>query len=414
MDIRCCKPTLRTLLIALPWLTIHSTSYAQEPTLPIRPIGPALATAAEHFDVDNSPLQNTPNVRVLHDGRVLVNDHTTHRILLFDSTLAHATVVADTSAATERAYGSGLVSLIPFSEDSSLIADELTGALLVLDPVGKIARVMRIPGSRGGFTGPLLPGNPNSKPTEVPLGFDQAGHIVFLTPLRPFLALLDQDFVGDTLMFGPDSIPLLRRDLRTQRIDTVAMLEAPRMRQAVTRRDGRGSGRSAFNPLPAGDDWTLLNDGTIAIVRARDYHIDWIQPSGRVSPSARVPARWIRLTDSMKVATIDSLRRQGFGHGDEPSGSLQRPLVAPSDLPDFRPVFLSGFAIGDAQGNVWVRERPEPLSSDPVYDVVDRGGKLIDRIRLPDNVKLVGFGPNTAYVMRRSGNTMELAKLRWH
>jgi hypothetical protein len=49
-----------------------------------------------------------------------------------------------------------------------------------------------------------------------------------------------------------------------------------------------------------------------------------------------------------------------------------------------------------------------------VYDVVDRGGKLIDRIRLPDNVKLVGFGPNTAYVMRRSGNTMELAKLRWH
>jgi hypothetical protein len=41
------------------------------------------------------------------------------------------------------------------------------------------------------------------------------------------------------------------------------MLQAPRIRQAVTRRVNGGSGRQAVNPLPSGDDWTVLDDGTV-------------------------------------------------------------------------------------------------------------------------------------------------------
>lgn len=79
------------------------------------------------------------------DGRVLVNDPGKRRLLLLDSTLQHTTLVADTTSATVRAYGDGLTGLVPFTGDSSLISDRITGAFLVIGPNGKIARIIATP-----------------------------------------------------------------------------------------------------------------------------------------------------------------------------------------------------------------------------------------------------------------------------
>src|SRR6478672_10307222 len=92
--------------------TTTSMSVAQ--TLPpIRQLGPVTAVAKE-------PLGAVTTVRSLPDGRVLVNDIIGRRVVMFDSSLATVTVVADTTSATANAYGVRPGGLIPFRGDSTL------------------------------------------------------------------------------------------------------------------------------------------------------------------------------------------------------------------------------------------------------------------------------------------------------
>jgi len=382
---------------------VGQTAGAQTPTVPLRRLGPVVATFADS-------LGSASTVRPLSDGRVLVNDPARQRLILLDTALASPAIVADTTTRTAKAYGEGLTGLAPFSGDSSLTIDRLTGAFLVLDGSGKVARIIKMP---------LDPRSPLGF-NATPVGVDHAGRLVFPPPPTIFLSLLDREFVGDTLMRGPDSVAVLRRDLVTNRVDTIAMLQAPRVRQAVTRRVNGGNGRPAINPIQSSDDWTLLNDGTLAVVRVRDYHIDWVHPDGRVSSTPKIPMLWRRLTDSMKVAIMDSIRARdaaaGMGRDDDSKPLAQRRVyVEPSDLPDYWPPFAAGFTRGDAEGNVWVRaNRVVPPDGSVAYDVIDRNGQLIDRVQIPNGQTLIGFGPGVAYLMSRNGATARLSKARIH
>src|SRR5580692_8523526 len=89
----------RYLAATMAALVIAPAARAQQPP-PIRPIGPVVATAME-------PLAGGLTLRVLSDGRVLVNDRQARRLLLLDSTLALAYVVLDTTAGQARNYGEG-------------------------------------------------------------------------------------------------------------------------------------------------------------------------------------------------------------------------------------------------------------------------------------------------------------------
>src|SRR5205823_14651103 len=76
------------------------------------------------------------------------------------------------------------------------------------------------------------------------------------------------------------------------------------------RRDdnGRVQVTTQMNPLPVVDDWAVVSDGSIAFVRGRDYHIDWVRSDGSRSSSPKMPFEWQRMTDDDKVAFIDSLK----------------------------------------------------------------------------------------------------------
>ena len=50
-----------------------------------------------------------------------------------------------------------------------------------------------------------------------------------------------------------------------------------------------------INPLPQGDDWALLSDGTIAVVRVLDYHVDFYAVDGSHEASERLPFDWKRM-----------------------------------------------------------------------------------------------------------------------
>src|SRR5204862_3864259 len=54
--------------------------------------------------------------------------------------------------------------------------------------------------------------------------------------------------------------------------------------------------------------WAVLADGSIAIVRGQDYHIDFVNPDGSLTVSPKVPFEWQRLSDEDKAAIIDSTK----------------------------------------------------------------------------------------------------------
>ena len=93
-------------------------------------------------------------------------------------------------------------------------------------------------------------------------------------------------------------------------------------------------------------------------------------------------------------------------------------FVPPSELPDYQPAFFAGSARGDADGNLWVRTIPtKALPGGPVYDVINSKGVLIDRVQVPKDRSIIGFGHGgVVYLLAREGDgtvgTLERASVR--
>lgn len=125
----------------------------------------------------------------------------------------------------------------------------------------------------------------------------------------------------------PDSAPLLRVDFDTRRADTVAWLRTTKIKGSVTMLPNGGV-RLAMkgNPLHVLDDWASFEDGTIAVIRGQDYHVDWIGPGGKRWSAPKLPFAWRRVTDEEKVAMLDSTRRalEAQSKGGAAAGAASR------------------------------------------------------------------------------------------
>jgi hypothetical protein len=435
-----------------------AAAQAKGPELPpIRQLGAVTATATEKLGVVTS-------IRPLSDGRVLVNEPTARRVLLFDAKLQNFTVVADSTSATSNAYGGRIAGLIGYRADSTLFVDPQSLSMLVLDPMGKVARVMSVPSAQDAmaFAGAL-----------GSTGMDAQGRLIYRASPR-----FDFRGAGPGAAGGPprmpempDSAPIFRIDLSTRKIDTLAYIKTQKIKMNMTQgENGRVTMTSEINPLPIVDEWAVVSDGSVALVRGRDYHIDWVSPDGSRVSSPKIPFEWQRLSDEDKVAFIDSVKaareRLGAnapvpvtpggggapapsnaaggpppgaggegtrvlvfaggagGDGGAPRGGAAGPgggfningappqFVAPSELPDYKPVFLNGFVRADVDGNVWVRTIPtKAIAGGPVYDVVNRKGELVERVQIPVGRTITGFGPGgVVYLTTRDGQTTKLEK----
>jgi len=104
------------------------------------------------------------------------------------------------------------------------------------------------------------------------------------------------------------------------------------------------------------------------------------------------------------------------GGGNVPPPPTIRPVnvMAPSELPDFRPPFTTGAVRADLDGNLWIRTvPPKPIPGGPVYDIVSRAGELVNRIQLPPGYTLVGFGRDrVVYLSMRDAKGIHLARVR--
>jgi hypothetical protein len=116
----------------------------------------------------------------------------------------------------------------------------------------------------------------------------------------------------------------------------------------------------------------------------------------------------------MTVTSGGNMTVTAVGPGGGGPGGPLPPLtmIAPSDLPDYKPAFAPGSTRADADGNLWIRTS-QNVNGIPVYNVVNRSGELIDRVQLPQNRVLVGFGPGgVVYLAVRDGATAHLEKAR--
>ncbi|OYV69438.1 MAG: hypothetical protein B7Z72_07620 [Gemmatimonadetes bacterium 21-71-4] len=452
------RPLALPLSLALAAASFAAGAGAQQPLPPVRPLGPIAAVSTE-------PMKAVSAVRELPGQRVLVNDIIDHRVLLFDSTLAHFTAVADSTASTANAYGNMPGGLIPYRGDSTLFIDPASLSMLVLDQNGKVARVMAVPRPDDAI---FLIGGPFGTS-----GFDPAGRLVFRGNTFRMTAPPKRAPDGEiALPQFPDSAPIVRVTLATRAEDTVAFFKIPDTKLTVKRTDNGISATATINPLPVVDDWALLPDGTVAVVRGRDFHIDWYHPDGTHTSTPKIPFDWQRLTDSLKAAVIDSARTVmekvreqrlavldstrkltgGSGRGaaaageamaagmvgamtmvmrsDGPGGRGGPPptrgetnprinipplqFVPPYELPDYRPAFATGATRCDMQGNLWIRTT-QAVDGRPVYDVVNEQGTLVDRVQLPAFRTIAGFGPGVVYLgVADSTGAIHLERARIH
>jgi hypothetical protein len=418
---------IRIIGIAATATTLCSATASAQQPVPVRDLGPVIAKTAETIWL-------MMNVRQFNDGRVLVSDGAKRRLLLFDSTLAQATVVADTLGTTSFNYGRGAATLVPYVGDSVLFTDFPSQSLLVLNSLGAVIRVTAPPKASD-----LV----NIRNSTV--GADVRGRIVYRgTPTLPPRA------PGAPPPPQADSIPIVRGDFATRKVDTLGMLGRPGdspPTMPVMGADGKTTFKMVINPVVFVDDWTMNADGAIAILRAHDYHIDWIDPDGTRRSSPKLPFDRRRMTDEDKLKVIDSTRKvfeafdlggrggmtlpeaQGRGLSEQAlrvivnsDGSKTVPVtlefVPLNQIPDYMPPTRGGSMSADRDGNIWIL----PLTSAQsrkgglVYDVVNRAGELSERVEVPVGRSVVGFGRGgIVYLMsgdRTKGFMLERARMR--
>jgi hypothetical protein len=197
--------------------------------------------------------------------------------------------------------------------------------------------------------------------------------------------------------------------LTTRRIDTLGRFRKPVIiSNLFLDNDNRLQGTMKRIPIPQVDDWALLPDGTLAMIRGADFHIDWIRPDGSHASTPKVPFPWKPLTDAEKKALMDSVRFVSDTarsnqkarilarfQGNEASAP-QLPGIeypAPSELPDYIPPFTLNSTHADFGGVLWIKTS-EILNGRPVYYLVNQNGTLIDRVQIPKGRVIAGFGSN--------------------
>ena len=389
---------------------------AGQAPLTAHPLGRVLSTSRE-------PLASVSQVRSLPGGRVIVNDNTGRRLLMFDSTFTDVTVIADSTGSTGTAYGSRIGGVISYRGDSTLFVDPASLSMLVIDPDGRVGRTLAIP--RPGDANNLI-GGPFGTP-----GLDAHGRLVYRASVRPTPAAS-----GASLPPAPpDSSLIVRFDLSSRTLDTIAKFAIPAIRFTAVTIEMRGQSVTGstrvVNPLPWTDDWAVLSDGSVAVVRGREYRVDVISSDGQLKVGTKLPFDWQQLTEQDKVKVLDSTRMEmeklrsprpgtAGSRDSASSGTAQaRPdpvplqFVSIDELPDYRPAFRQGAARGDADGNLWIRTTTM-IAGGPVYDIVNNQGQLIDRVVAPPGRVIAGFGPNGAvYMGVVDGNAVRLELARW-
>ena len=266
-------------------------------------LGPQVRRISTASAVSKERIQTITGIRELPDGRVLLNDGQSRRVLLLDTMLVTQRVVLDSMSEHENTYGNQQGGLIPYRGDSTIFVDRNSLAMIVLDPEGNIARVRSVPRAQDAGTY----GQGSAFGSNV--GTDTRGRLVYRIrarsrpPLRP--PPRGVPFVPEE----PDSAFIVALDIETRKLDTIGAVRTPREEYTVRISPNGGWNWSEItNPMPTTDDWAVLSDGRVAFLRWIDYRIDYLNADGSWTSSPKIPFDWQPMSDSAKQHLVDSVK----------------------------------------------------------------------------------------------------------
>ena len=353
-------------------------------------------------------------VRQLPGGALLVNDGGNRQLLLFDETLSTKTVVIDSAAASGEGYGPGPTPFIAYRSDTTLFVDGKSATLTVIGPAGAVVRVVA----------PPKPGDLNFL-AAYPSGADGNGNLIYRAVLQPATGLAAPNPILAAAQ-RPDSAPIVRASFETRVVDTLARLKvAGNVRAMMETGVNSTVIVVTINPLLTVDDWAVLADGTLAIVRGHDYHVDLVHSDGTMQSGPKLPFDWKKLSDDDKQQLLDSLHAANEKEARATPNSLsvpsaeapgrlrvrqggtttfQRKEVPIGEVTDYYPPIRYGAAKADADGNLWIlpTTSAQANAGELVYDVVNKLGDISHRVRLPVARSVAGFGKGgVVYLMGR-------------
>lgn len=407
----------RVLLALILFLQLGPRASAQ--SIPIRAVGPILARSTENVGP-------AVTVRGTSDGHVIVAAGSRQRVYAFDSTLRLVATVIDSGSGSGMVRTAGLISYLG---DSTLLPDYAANVLVVVDGGGKAVRSLAAPHTDDLiFLGsPSVYGRP---------GLDPKGRLIYRAPVRGNPRALES---GDTqrsnrLRPSPDSSPILRGDFESRTVDTLTWMKTPTQERVSMEYKPNPSGGSSLtmkvliNPFQMADEWAVLSNGTVAVIRTHDYHIDWVDQDGTRRSTEKMPTDWRRYSDSERTSRVDSMLKivrtqsqqsmaeinsMGSGNG---SFRIDIGVVPDSEFPTFWPPVLSGAVLSDLDAHLWILPTSSSNATNGfTYDVVNRDGRLFERVQLPKGRVLVGFGPNDViYMTHTVGDTTALERALAH
>lgn len=388
----------RTLALLLAATSPLLSPLAAEAQQPVRPLPAPDAIFDEPFT-----LVAAGNVRELRDGRLIVADARDKVVRLLDFRTGRATSIGREGSGPAE-FGLPM-RLFAAPGDSSFIFDPLNQRYLVLAPDGKPATTFRMETpTAGGMRDRMRMGLSIARAT------DARGRLYYESPASG---------VGPDGRSQPaDSAAVLRHDRVAKKSDTLAWVKLAKGNTQVT---GGGNNMSVrigmANPLEPRDEWTVFPDGRVAIVRASDYHVDWVMPNGATQSAAAIRFTPLRVTEAdkkeeeavraraMQGAVMISMAN-GPG-GMQRSASVGRPAAGPppeplTDWPEVKPPFRSGSSSVWARpnGELWVRRTEAAGAKGTLYDVIDARGAVTHSVRVPEGLSLVGFGNGTLYTTK--------------
>ena len=344
-------------------------------------LGDAEAAWAEAFSVVST-------VRELPGGRVLVADPLGQVVVSLDMDAGVADTIGGVGEGPAEYRQPDAV--WPLPGDRTLLVDLGNGRLTVLSPELEFGET-RPYAVADAAAGTMV--------IAIPQGVDVAGRLYFRG-----MPGFDED---------PDSLRILRTDLETEETDSLGMFK----RQSNTREESGDAANQSVRitpiPLSPQDAWGVAQDGRVVVVRAGDYHVDWLQADGSITSGPPVPYTPVSIGQREKEEWRDSQSETGgtlgiqatIANGDMRIIASRGGALDDDDAldaypwPEVKPAFYSRPVPVDRMGRAWVR-RHLRAGEPPRYDIVDGAGSLVLIVELPMGRRVVSFGDSALYAVR--------------
>ncbi|MGI9628634.1 MAG: hypothetical protein ACR2QM_17500 [Longimicrobiales bacterium] len=328
-------------------------------------------------------------VRELPDGRVLVADPLGQTVVAVDMAAGTADSIGRVGQGPEEYRQPDAV--WPLPSGRTLLVDLGNGRLT------ELSSSLEFGDTRPYTIGESAPGR--ELVLAIPQAVDGAGRVYFRSLGRP----------------GPgmsgDSAQVLRIDLATEVVDSVAAIGLAERKTTTTGGPNNQNTSVTQVPLSPADAWGVAEDGRVVVARAGDYSIQWIAPNGQVTQGGPndYDAVAIRQGEKEEWAEV----RAGSGGGLSLAVTNNNGVMSMSasrgggsndddlnqyDWPDVKPPFYSGRIIVDPSGRAWVR-RHMKAGDPPTYDLFGADGVRVAQVEFAVGRRVVGFGNGALYAI---------------